>query len=474
MKKWMNDKYTTIAIYALLVLLAATLFLFAILNIGTIWDTVLFILFAARSVVFGIVIALIIFPLCHNLERWLARIGRKHFKKEWKIAPLRMVAVTLAYLIVLLLLGVVVVSVLPMLNQNYAQLQETLTGYVNALLELLQKNELIYNLIVSLVGVSGQTAQEFINNLLIQYSAYLSSFAGNLITILTTVITSTSDIIVALILSFYFLLSRDMITGLIRKLATACLPEKFRFWSARFCRRFYTNILEFLSARILCSFMLGVLCYLLTWALNIPFYPLLSIIVFVLNMIPIFGPIVAGLLCSVITFIVQPEATWVLVLVIILINLTEHLLIERSLLSKRLRPSVGATLIAVLLFSYFFGFWGAIFAVPVWVSAMTEGRSLLNRRLRKKGIILTEEGTAETGNQQHEAEAMQAEHTEEVDDIPDEAKETNSETVARIQRMLEKSNQRLKGGILRAWRVTSAFCIRLFQKTVSLFRRKKK
>lgn len=386
MKKWMNEKYTTIAIYVLLVLIATLLFFFAILNFGRIWDMFVFLLFAAKSVVFGVLISLVLFPLCNHLEKYLTRLTQKRARNPWKGKTLRFLAVTFTYLIAVIFVGIVVVSALPLLTQNYNELQETLTRYVNSLLDLLQQNEFIYRLIVSLVGVSGQTAQEFINNLLIQYSDYLSSFAGNLVNVMTTIITSTSDIIVALILSFYFLLSRSMVIALLRKTSVALFPQKFCLWSAMFFRRFYTNVIEFLTARLLCSFLLGVLCYLLTWAMNIPFYPLLSLIVFFLNIIPFYGPIIAALLCTAITLIVQPEVTWLFVLIILLINLTENFLIERSLLSKRLRPGTGITLVAVLLFNHYFGFLGAIFAVPVWVTCATELHGIINRRLRKKGM----------------------------------------------------------------------------------------
>ena len=392
MKKWTNDKYTTIAIYVLLVLFATLLFFFAILNFGRLWDTLLFVLFSAKSIVFGVLISLILFPLCSLMERGLARFCEKRLKKTWKGRSLRITAVSLSYLIAVIIVGIIVASALPLLYQNYAELQATLAGYVNALLKLLQQNEFVYELIVSLVGASGQTAQEFINNLLMQYSGYLSSFAGNLINILTTVIMSTSDLIVALILAFYFLLARDTIAGLTRKIAAAMLPDKFRQWSSRFFRRFYTNVIEFLSARLLCSFLLGVLCYLLTWALSIPFYPLLSLIVFILNIIPFFGPIIAAFLCTVIIFLVQPEVTWIFILIALLINLTEQFLIERSLLSKRLRPSAGVILISVMLFNHVFGFVGAIFAVPIWVTVSSELNGFLNRRLRKKEIVLPANG----------------------------------------------------------------------------------
>lgn len=457
MKKWINDKYTTIAIYVLLVLLATLLFFFAILNVGRMWDVLLFLLFAAKSVVFGILISLVLFPLCSSLERALSRLAMRLLKKEWRGRSVRITAVSLAYTVAVILVGIIVASALPLLNQNYAELQATLTGYVNSLLKLLQQNELVYELIVSLVGASGQTAQEFINNLLMQYSGYLSSFAGSLVGILTTIIMSTSDVLVALILSFYFLLSRDMIAGLTRKLAAAILPDRLRHWSAHFFRRFYTNVIEFLSSRLLCSFLLGVLCYLLTWALNIPFYPLLSLIVFILNIIPFFGPLIAALLCTVIIFIVQPDVTWIFLLIILLINAAEYFLIERSLLSRRLRPSAGVTLVSVLLFNHFFGFVGAIFAVPTWVTAATELNGFLNRRLRKKGMLSSADAVALDGE-----EAMQEEENEKHAQEEGFSEEREEEEADEAE--YEATWRHFKAGCLRLAAKIKEFFLRIFSK----------
>ena len=451
MKKWTNEYYTTIAIYMLLVLLATLLFFFAILNFGIIWDTFLFLLFATKSVAFGVLISLILFPLCNLLERGLGSFAEKRLHRTWQGKSLRITAVSLSYLVAVAFVGIVVVSALPLLYQNYAELQATLTRYVNSLLQLLQKNEYIYEWIVSLVGASGQTAQEFINNLLLQYSAYLSSFAGDLMNILTNIITITSDMIVALILSFYFLLARGNIAGLTRKIAAAVLPERFRQWVARFFHRLYTNVIEFLSARLLCSILLGVLCYQLPWALNLAFNPLLSLIVFILNIIPFFGPLLAAALCTVIVFIVQPEVAWLFMLILLLINLTEQYLIERCLLSKRLRPSAGVILVSVILFNHFFGFAGAIFAVPIWVTVAAEAGRLLNRRLQKKGLASaaaeaqTEEPPQDTPQ---EVGAQDSAAADEEPDVPE----------------YEATWHGFRQLCARIWRRTKAFFAFLFKK----------
>ena len=150
MKKWTNEKYTTIAVYVILVILASLLFLLAVLRLGEIGQFLYNILFAAKSIVFAVVIALALFPLCHNLEGWLSRrLSRK--KPHPRLA--RFLSVLLAYLILILIISLVVVSMLPMGSQDYEELQSTLTGYVDQAVEAIQKNEILFNLIKTQTGL---------------------------------------------------------------------------------------------------------------------------------------------------------------------------------------------------------------------------------------------------------------------------------------------------------------------------------
>lgn len=150
MKKWTNEKYTTIAVYVILVILASLLFLLAVLRLGEIGQFLYNILFAAKSIVVAVVIALALFPLCHNLEQWLSRrLSRK--KPHPRMA--RFLSVLLGYLILILIVSLVVVSMLPMGSQDYDELQSTLTGYVDQTVETIQKNEILFNLIKAQTGL---------------------------------------------------------------------------------------------------------------------------------------------------------------------------------------------------------------------------------------------------------------------------------------------------------------------------------
>ena len=378
MKKWTNEKYTTVAIYTVAVLLAALLFLLFVLNFGRILSFLSFLLFSARSIVYGVLLALVLYPLAKRLEILADRhLLKKELSKKW----CRPLAVTATFLVLILVLAIVVLSVIPIIHENYNDLSETIKGYINSAIHTIQQNEFIYNIFLSLTGITGADGPEILQTLINRYSSFFSGLASSLVAILLNVVYSMSDLLVAIILAFYFLVSREYIH--------AIFPRKFLLGTAQFFRSFYTNIIEFLSARVLCSLILGILCYFTAWILSVPFHPLLSLIAFVLNMIPVLGPIAAVLLCSLIVFILNPGATWIFLLLFLASNIAEEYLIEHYLLSRRLRPGIAIVLI-VEIFAYIYtGFGGMILAVPIFVTLRSQFQVFINRRLYKKGLSLS-------------------------------------------------------------------------------------
>ncbi len=355
--------------------------MFLVLNLGKIFSFLGFLLFSARSVVFGILLALALYPLCRKLEELFEkRIFRKKREKATRI-----LGVSLTFVILLIVIAIIVVSVLPMINQNYNELMQTIEGYISGAVTTLENNEFIYNIFRVLTGVTGGDANDIIEELVDRYSDLFSDLASSLITLLFNVLYSMADVLIAIILAFYFLLARGYIRGLVRKMAVAFLPRRFLLQSTRFFRATYMNLIEFFSSRLTCSFILGALCYLFAFLFGIPFYPLISLIAMVLNVFPVLGPVAETLLCTLIVFLVKPSVTFPFFLLLIALNILVQYLVEKYLLNKHLRLNVALALILVVVAYLISGIWAVIFVIPLFVTLRTEMQIFLARRLRKKG-----------------------------------------------------------------------------------------
>ncbi len=384
MKKWFNEKYARISLYALGVILASLLFLFLVLNFEAILSFLGFLLFSAQSVVFGVLLSMVLFPLCSRIEGLLNRL----FFHGKRPRGARILGVSLTFLVMGAILSVIVLSTLPILNQNYDELRRTFEGYINVAISTIEKNPFLSDLFRTLAGVSGESASEIISEIIAGYSSIFETIAGGIITFLLNVLYRTADILLAMILAFYFLLARDTIRGVMRKTAVAIFPRRFLLQGTRFFRNAYANVMQFCSARLLCSFLLGVLCYFFAWLARIPFYPLLALIAMVLNIFPVVGPIASTLLCTLIIFIVRPNAAGLFFLLFIVLNLLEQLLFEKHLLPKRLRPNVALALVLVVVSYLIAGPFATVFVIPVFASLREEGRIFLARRLTKKGYSI--------------------------------------------------------------------------------------
>lgn len=104
MKKWTNEKYTSIAVYALLVILAALAFLLAILHLGDILGFLEGLLFSATSIVIGVLLSLALFPVCHSLEGLLQRRLPERFRTRSR--TIRLLSVILAFVLLLSLIHI--------------------------------------------------------------------------------------------------------------------------------------------------------------------------------------------------------------------------------------------------------------------------------------------------------------------------------------------------------------------------------
>ena len=191
--------------------------------------------------------------------------------------------------------------------------------------------------------------------------------------------------LVGLVISIYLLSGRRLLSSIFGKLVTAILPTGGVKRVTMFIKRLYSNLTEFLSARILSALFLGIAAYLLFWAAGIPYYALLALIIVVCNLFPVFGTIFSMMCCGVVILVTRPGYTLPMLGILIALELFDNFLIEpRTIHHKALRPNVGTTIVLLLCGYALFGLVGAMIAIPVFATVQNALRAftvhLLNRR----------------------------------------------------------------------------------------------
>lgn len=128
------------------------------------------------------------------------------------------------------------------------------------------------------------------------------------------------------------------------------------------------GIQRYLGVKTVVSFLTGALCYLVLVWLDIPYALLFGFLTFLLNYIPTFGSIIAGIFPT-ITAIAIPEGSWVKAVIVVItylsVNLTLGSFIEPRILGRELNLSPLVVVVSVVVWSGLWGIVGGFLAVPL-------------------------------------------------------------------------------------------------------------
>lgn len=129
-----------------------------------------------------------------------------------------------------------------------------------------------------------------------------------------------------------------------------------------------TGIQRYLGVKTVVSLLTGLLCYSVLQYLGVPYARLWGVLTFVLNYIPTFGSIIAGIFPTV-SAMVTPEGSWGTALLVavtyLVVNLTLGSFVEPKILGRRLDLSPLVIVLSVVVWAGIWGVVGAFLAVPI-------------------------------------------------------------------------------------------------------------
>lgn len=137
---------------------------------------------------------------------------------------------------------------------------------------------------------------------------------------------------------------------------------------------------KYLKARLLISLILGVVCYIVLALLGLKLKLLISIIVFLFNLVPYVGPIASMIITTIIVAFQPPVANvlWVIIMQFGL-QVADGVVLSPMILGKSLGVHPVVVFIAIFIGGSVFGILGMVFATPVAAIA-----ALLVKRIRDR------------------------------------------------------------------------------------------
>ena len=380
-------KYVAWGVTALLTVCAILVVYDTFFSAGTL------ILFAKRlleitmPILYGVFIAFLLAPLINKLEEYfLAPIFRRYLKTEkFKNKGIRALSVTIAMVITGLCVYLFFHILIPQLVESAKVLVSNAEGYYNTvyiwITHLLENNPELEHWVLDLLDDYFGDLKSWVTRVMPQ--------AQQILTVVTdgiwSVITFAMDMIVGVIVSIYLLCTKEKFLASTRRSVCALFKEDSTNLILKCAERINFIFGGFVRGKLLDSLIIGIICYVGTSILNMPYAPLVSLVVGVTNVIPFFGPFLGAIPCALLILIVSPLKCLYFIIFVFALQQFDGNILGPKILGDSTGISSFWVIVAILVGGGFFGVAGMFFGVPVFACCYAAFQSYVEYRLKKKG-----------------------------------------------------------------------------------------
>ena len=296
-------------------------------------------------------VAYLLLPLVNAAER------RTPLGRRWPRVTRMATAALLLLLVILAVLIVLAVGVLRIIDQSAALVEqapdlvaETQQIYRQAVAEYESRvPPNIREMIDPRLQEIQQALIEGLNQALVRLFQILQTGVGLVVSLATVPI-----------ILFYLLAEPDGIGRGVRRL----LPRSLRDDLCEIARLSGESIGMYLRVQLLLGAMIGVITGLALWAMGVSAAPILAIVAFVGELIPIVGPTISLVIAAIVTLVTDWTKAPLVIALYLILQALQNTLIAPRLQGQALGLHPLAVILALAIFGLFLGFWGVLVAAP--------------------------------------------------------------------------------------------------------------
>lgn len=324
----------------------------------------------------------------------LAKVNKKHQKPSFRPSPppkenhpYRGVSLLCTYLIFLAVMALILWIVIPQVIESISGLVGRISSLMHTLPhdieKLIAQNEIAQSLYryISEYIASDVDIKEQLMQIISSTVSGLSTYLSTLPTYIYSAFSGITNTILALFFSVYFLSSKEMLGRQAHKVGKAFLPAKAYKGTCHVIYEIDRKFGQFLEGKILDSTIIGILALIVLWIFKMPYYQMLALIIGVTNIIPFFGPIIGGVIGGAIVLISDPSKLIAFIIIVLVIQQLDGNVIGPLILGDSLGLQPIWIMIAIVIMSSLFGFFGMIFGVPLFAVIYTLIREAIEKRL---------------------------------------------------------------------------------------------
>ena len=333
---------------------------------------------ALSPFIYGIGIAFLLNPLRKVIEySWLEKTKLKPRTKK-------VIASFGALLIGIIMLFVFFSILIPQMISSIQTFLSSFEGYVDSARNFFESNNFFSDDLL-------KTLNPVIDKGVSMLGDWVSNIASSLNAILMYSVIFAKGVmnfLIGMIIALYILLDEVNLKRQIKKVLYALLPEKTTKSILRTTRLTINTFNSFVAGKAVDSLIIGILCYIILSFMKMPYTPLISVVVGVTNMIPVFGPFLGAVPSILILLLVDPFKALEFSIFILILQQVDGNIIGPRILGGAVGLPTLYVMFAIIIGGALFGIVGMFIGVPVFSVIFVLVSEFIHRQLDKKNITV--------------------------------------------------------------------------------------
>lgn len=389
MKYKINKKYVIWGITAFLVLAAATLFNYGVSKLPVAGKFLLSLLKVLTPIIYGFVIAYLLTPAVNFIEKkCLYRLAYGIFKvdvskKKRLQSAFRMISILLALALTLFVVYQLLYMLIPELVNSISSMISSAPSYWDsseAWIKKVLKNQPAIE--KAFLKYSDSVLNYLTKDLLPHVNEFLMNFSVGIWDFVVVI----KNIAIGGIVSIYIMNSKEKFAASSKKLLYSmfsCKRANLFLHNLRFVDSKFGG---FIIGKIIDSFIIGVICFVVISIMDMPYAVLISVIIGVTNVIPFFGPYFGAVPSAFLILIVDPVKCIYFIIFVIILQTFDGNVLGPKILSESTDLSSFWIIFSILVGGGLFGIIGMFIGVPMFAVIYALVNSCIDRSLEHKQL----------------------------------------------------------------------------------------
>lgn len=307
-----------------------------------------------------------------------------------KLGVRRALAILLTFVTLLLVLVGVVCLLVPQIDQTVESLVATLPDFFRRvetwLTEFLNDNPDLKTWIVENTELESLDLPSLVKNVITAVGNGITTVAQGAIAAVGNVTNAVVDAVIGLVFALYCLSRKEILARQCRRVIYSFLPEHVCDQIVRILRLTNSTFSNFISGQCLEAVILGCMFAVAMAIFQMPYIPLVSVLIAVTALVPMIGAFVGCVLSAFFIMVVSPiQALWFIGLFLVLQQIEGNVIYPRVVGTSIGLPGMWV-LVAVSVGGDLMGIGGMLVMIPLTSVLYALMREITDKRLEKRGI----------------------------------------------------------------------------------------